>query len=82
VFEIISSGGWLMLPIVLCSIAIVGISIERYWTLDPKKIAPKHQLGQVWTWLQNNEMDASKLKALRGSYCSIVGVIGYRYWYD
>jgi len=67
VFEIVSSGGWLMLPIILCSIAVVGISIERYWTLDPKKIAPRHQLGQVWTWLKNNEMDAPKLKALRGS---------------
>lgn len=56
-----------MLPIILCSIAVVGISIERYWSLDPKKIAPKHQLGQVWSWLQANEMDAGKLKALRGS---------------
>lgn len=66
-FEIVSSGGWLMLPIILCSIAVVGISIERYWTLDTKKIAPRHQLGQVWTWLQNNEMDAGKLKTLRSS---------------
>ena len=63
--EIISSGGWLMLPILLCSVAVLGISAERYWTLDPNKIAPKHQLGQVWSWIQNNELDAAKLKRLR-----------------
>lgn len=66
-FEIVSSGGWLMLPIVLCSIAVIGISVERFWTLNPEKIAPKHQLGQVWTWIQSNELDAERLKQLRRS---------------
>lgn len=66
-FEILSSGGWLMLPIILCSIATIAISVERYWTLNPSKIAPKHQLGQVWSWIQSNELDASRLKDLRKS---------------
>lgn len=66
-FEIIASGGWLMAPIVLCSIAVIGISVERYWTLNPAKIVPKHQLGQVWSWIQSNEMDSDKLKTLRKS---------------
>ncbi len=66
-FEIIASGGWLMVPIVLCSIAVIGISFERYWTLNPSKIVPKHQLGQVWSWIQSNELDSDKLKALRRS---------------
>ncbi|WP_370978741.1 MotA/TolQ/ExbB proton channel family protein [Agaribacterium sp. ZY112] len=66
-FQIITSGGWLMLPIILCSIAVIGISVERFWTLNPKKIAPKHQLGQVWSWIQDKELDVAKLKRLRGS---------------
>lgn len=64
-FAIIASGGWLMLPIILCSIAVIAISIERYWTLNPDKIAPRNQLGQVWTWIQNNELDSEKLRQMR-----------------
>lgn len=65
---ILASGGWLIIaPLLLCSVAVIAISVERFWTLDPSKIAPKHQLGQVWNWLQNNQLDGDKLKELRQS---------------
>jgi len=38
VFEIIKSGGWMMLPIILCSIGAMGIIVERFWSLQKKKI--------------------------------------------
>lgn len=66
-FEIIKSGGWLMLPIVLCSVAVIAISAERYWTLASKKVAPRHLLAQVWGWIKNNQLDANKLKELKQS---------------
>lgn len=66
-FEIIVSGGWLMIPIILCSLIVVGVSIERYWTLNPGKIAPRTLLAQVWSWLKNNQMDAAKLRELKQS---------------
>lgn len=65
--EIITSGGWLMFPIVFCSVAVIAISAERYWTLNPSKIAPRHQLGKVWQLIQSNGMDSEKLKSLRHS---------------
>lgn len=65
--NIILAGGWLMWPIILCSIAVVAISVERLWTLNSNKIAPKHQLAQVWTWVQNNQIDATRLRELRQS---------------
>lgn len=71
--DIIFAGGWLMLPLVLCSIAVIGITIERIWTLNPKKIAPKHQLAQVWGWIKNNQVDAGRLRELQQS--SELGVI-------
>ena len=61
------SGGFLMIPIILCSIAVIAISVERYWTLKPDKISPKQQLGQVWSWIQGNQLDSEKLKQLRRS---------------
>lgn len=65
--NIIAAGGWLMWPIILCSIAVIAISIERLWTLNTNKIAPKNQLAQVWGWVQNNQVDANRLRELRKS---------------
>jgi biopolymer transport protein ExbB len=65
VVEIVSAGGWLMLPILLCSIVAIAIVIERFWTLSATRIVPRHTVGQVWNWIRNNELDAAHLKALR-----------------
>jgi biopolymer transport protein ExbB len=67
VFEIIIAGGWLMWPIIACSIIAIAITIERFWALSPAKIAPRNQLAQVWNWIQTNQMDSEKLKELRRS---------------
>ncbi|WP_347329625.1 MotA/TolQ/ExbB proton channel family protein [Marinimicrobium locisalis] len=66
-FDIITAGGWLMVPIIFCSILVIAIGGERYWTLNPKKIAPPHLLAQVWSWIKNNQLDASKLRELKQS---------------
>lgn len=65
--EIVFAGGILMWPIVLCSVAVIAISVERFWTLQPEKIAPKTQLGQVWAWIRDNQLDGDRLKRLRHS---------------
>jgi biopolymer transport protein ExbB len=67
VLEMVTAGGWLMLPILLCSIAALGICIERLITLNADRISPPHLLAKVWTQLKNNEMDAPKLRTLRAS---------------
>lgn len=64
-FELIKSGGWLMLPIILSSIAVGAICIERFFALNPEKIAPKNLLGQVWGWIKNNQLDANKIRELK-----------------
>ncbi len=63
--EIVRAGGWLMLPIILCSVVAIAIVIERFWTLSVSRITPKYILAQVWTWLKNNQLDSSKLRELR-----------------
>jgi len=67
VLEIIKSGGWLMLPILLCSVAVIAIFIERLWTLNERKIAPRALLGEVWTSLKGNQLTTDKIKQLRDS---------------
>lgn len=65
--EIVQSGGWLMVPILLCSIVAAAISVERLWTLQGSRIAPKNLLAQVWTTLKNRDMDPQKIRDLRAS---------------
>jgi biopolymer transport protein ExbB len=67
VHQIFVSGGWLMWPILLCSIIVVAISIERFITLKTERIVPAGQLAQVWQQLRNKELDGERLKALRDS---------------
>lgn len=55
----------MMIPLMLASVLAVAISIERFWTLRSDKIAPKHLLAQVWSWIKNEELDAAKLKQLK-----------------
>jgi biopolymer transport protein ExbB len=65
--EIIQSGGWLMVPILLASVVAAAIAVERLWTLQRSRITPKNLLAQVWTTLKNNEMDVQRLRELRES---------------
>jgi len=65
VFEMVQAGGWLMFPIILCSIISAAICIERFWTLRTNQIAPRNLLSQVWNWIKNNEMDARRVRELR-----------------
>lgn len=64
-WELVSAGGWLMLPIVLCSVISVGIILERLWTLRSSRVAPVHLLGQVWQHLQSGKADRQFLKDIR-----------------
>ena len=65
--ELLTSGGPLMVLIVLSSVIAVAICLERLYTLNPKKIAPPHLLATVWKQLKAGEMDAGKLKTLKQS---------------
>jgi biopolymer transport protein ExbB len=67
VIELIRAGGWLMIPIILCSVLAIAIIIERFWTLSAARITPKYVLAQVWTWIKNNQLDSGKLRELRMS---------------
>lgn len=45
-WELIKAGGWLMLPLVLCSIFTIAISIERFIRLRRASVLPKKLLIQ------------------------------------
>jgi biopolymer transport protein ExbB len=67
VFELIKAGGWVMWPLILCSIAALAIIGERLWSLQKKNVIPPALLAQVQQWLERKELDESRLTLLRES---------------
>ena len=62
--EIIQAGGWLMLPIILCSIVAVAITLERIWTLQRRRVLPKDMTMRVWDWARDRQLDQKHLAVL------------------
>lgn len=56
-----------MIPIIASSIIAIAIIIERFWTLNASRIAPRNTLADVWSKLRHNQLDAAQLRELRMS---------------
>jgi len=65
VFELIKNGGWLMLPIILCSILSMGIIVERFWSLQRSKIFPPELVPQLWKLSKEKKIDHVTLKRVQ-----------------
>ncbi len=63
--EIIKAGGWLMAPIILCSILALTIIAERAWTLRRSKVVPGDLGEQVRDWASRHELDRRHIEQLR-----------------
>ncbi len=66
-FELIKAGGWVMVPLILCSIAALAIIGERLWTLRKQFVAPPTLVNQVQAWLKAGQMNDARLQLLRDS---------------
>ena len=60
----IKSGGWLMIPLIICSVLALAITIERLWSLRRKNILPENLSAQVRYWVQQNQIDKNKLQTI------------------
>ena len=65
--DLVQSGGWMMLPILICSVVALAIVVERFWTLRPSKLAPADTLPQVQTLLKRGLLNEGNLVKLRDS---------------
>ena len=65
--EIVIAGGWVMVPIILCSVVAAAIILERLWTLQPKRVVPADLSRQVWEWVSGNQLNHQHLQELRAS---------------
>ncbi len=63
-FEIVKSGGLLMIPILGCSVVAAAIIIERLWTLQQKRVLPDNLSRTVWKWVDKKQLNEKNIKAL------------------
>ncbi len=63
--EIILAGGWLMAPIILCSILTLTIIAERSWALRRSNVVPDGLGEQVEKWASQHELDRRHIDQLR-----------------
>lgn len=71
--ELIQSGGWLMLPILACSVLALAICFERLWMLRAARVTPKGLLAETWQAVKSGQLTAERLAAIKSS--SALGVI-------
>ena len=65
--EIVQAGGWLMVPIIACSVVAAAIILERLWTLQPKRVLPKDLTAQVWGWVKKNQLNPKHIQSIHQS---------------
>jgi biopolymer transport protein ExbB len=64
VLELLMAGGWGMVPIVICSVLVLSIVVERFWSLRREAVAP-HGLGEeVRSMVASRRIEGSHLDAL------------------
>ncbi|MES9992218.1 MAG: MotA/TolQ/ExbB proton channel family protein [Candidatus Thiodiazotropha sp.] len=65
--ELVKSGGWLMLPIIACSIVALGIVIERFWSLQRKRVMPEYLMRQILQLHKDKKLKLADLDKLKNS---------------
>jgi biopolymer transport protein ExbB len=63
-WELVKAGGYVMWPIILCSIAAAAIIVERLWTLQPKRVVPKELTNKVLQWIESHQLNDKMIQAL------------------
>ena len=56
-----------MLPIILCSVIALAIIVERLWSLQVRRVLPKHLVAQVWRWEKIHQLTQEHVKELQAS---------------
>lgn len=75
-WELVKAGGWLMLPLILCSILTVAISIERFVRLRRSQVLPKVLMNDgsadISVVITNLEQDTNAQSTALGNILKLV----------
>jgi biopolymer transport protein ExbB len=63
-WEIVRAGGPFMWPIIICSVVLAGIVLERLWTLQRKRVLPQDLIKKVSDLAERKQVNAKVIEAL------------------
>jgi biopolymer transport protein ExbB len=63
--EIIEAGGWVMLPIIACSVVATAIVLERSWTLRRRRIMPDNLVSTIWQLHRSGQLSERRIQEIR-----------------
>lgn len=72
-WDLLIAGGWLMLPIMLCSVVALAVILERFWSLRTANVSPSGLVNKTWQSYRDNQLDAASNNSLRAN--SLLGRI-------
>lgn len=64
VLELMKAGGWLMWPILACSLVAMTIILERLWSLRRRRVMPANLMEQVWQWQRDQALTPERIQSL------------------
>lgn len=77
-FELIQAGGWLMYPIIGCSIVALAIILERLWALRRSRIMPASLVASVRQLHRHGQLTTQRIAEMRdGSPLGRILVAGF-----
>ena len=56
-----------MLPIIICSVLSLAISLERAVTLRASKVSPSELMSSVWLWIKSDQMTNERMSDIKNS---------------
>lgn len=62
--ELMKAGGWLMWPILACSLVAMTIILERLWSLRRRRVMPANLMEQVWQWQRDQALTPERIQSL------------------
>lgn len=63
-FELVTAGGWLMLPLLACSLLASVIVVERWLSLRAPRVAPPGLSREALRWAVDGQLNADRAAAL------------------
>lgn len=63
--ELLASGGWVMVPLMVLAVLAAAIVLERLWTLRRAEVIPHGIVQEIEHWSRGKDLDASEIQRLR-----------------
>ena len=66
-FDLVRAGGFLMLPILACSVLALAIIMERLWMLRRPRVLPRNLVATIRQLATSGQLTPARVKAIRRS---------------